>query len=188
MGQFSQWLLHEDQKGLFGYLYAIVLNAIFLALMALLLWPAGRAGVAWRFTKGYWVFWTVMIVTAALLTTFQRVFRLNASDRFNAYVVSGLAVSGIQQAGWSAYAALAVRDAADAASLWLTAALYLVGLLSCLVACAIVSAYYTGSIYRTANLPLSIATFALFSLWPAAGRTLYGWLFDLDGWFFNWPF
>jgi hypothetical protein len=32
MGEFSRWLLHEDRKELFDYLFAVVLNAVFLAL------------------------------------------------------------------------------------------------------------------------------------------------------------
>ena len=46
MGEFSKWLLHENQKELFDYLFAIVLNIIFLALTALLLWPLGRTTIA----------------------------------------------------------------------------------------------------------------------------------------------
>jgi len=60
MGQFSKWLLHEDQKELFDYLFAVVLNVSFLAITGLLLWPMGHAVLVWRFTKGYWVFYVVL--------------------------------------------------------------------------------------------------------------------------------
>lgn len=65
MGEFSKWLLHEDQKELFDYLFALVLNVVFVALIALLLWPLGRVNMAFRLAKGYWMFWTVLIVTSA---------------------------------------------------------------------------------------------------------------------------
>lgn len=53
MGEFSKWLLHEDQKELFDYLFALVLNTVFVGLTALLLRPMGRAMFALRLAKGY---------------------------------------------------------------------------------------------------------------------------------------
>jgi len=51
MGEFSKWLMHEDQKELFDYLFAIVLNIVFLAIIALLLWPLGKATTAFRLRR-----------------------------------------------------------------------------------------------------------------------------------------
>jgi hypothetical protein len=45
MGEFSKWLLHEDQKEWFDYLFALALNVVFVAITALL-WPLGRAMLA----------------------------------------------------------------------------------------------------------------------------------------------
>src|SRR5688572_13368749 len=112
MGQFSKWLLHEDQKEFFDYLFALVLNIVFVALTALLLWPLGKASLALRLGKAYWVFWTVLIVTSMLMVLAQRIFRMDLYSRYNAYVISGLAVSGFQQIGWSAYVAPLIRDSA----------------------------------------------------------------------------
>src|ERR671914_827547 len=109
MGEFAKWLLHEDQKELFDYLFANVLTIVFLALSALLLWPMGRTMMAVSLAKGYWVFWIVLILTAVILILFQRLFRLDMYSHFDAYVISGLVVSGFLQAGWSAFAALVVR-------------------------------------------------------------------------------
>ena len=190
MGEFSKWLLHEDQKDFFNYLFAVALNAVFLAVVALLLWPAGKAATALSLGRGYWAFWTLLIITSLLVGLWQRLFRVDMYSHPNAYIIVALVVSGLQQAGWSAFAALTVRDAAAGAPLWLAAALYFVGLLSCWVALQIVSAYYMGSIYRMSNLIIAIACFILFCVWPAAGRALFGWFFDfyarfLDpyGWF-----
>jgi len=192
MGEFSKWLLHEDQKELFDYLFAVVLNAVFLALVALLLWPMRKTGTALSLARGFWAFWTALILTSSLVALWQRLFRVDMYSHPNAYIIVALVVSGVIQTGWSAFAALTVGSAAAGASGWVAAVLYLAGLLACWVASQIVSAFYMGSIYRMTNLMLAPASFILFCVWPAAGRALFGWFFDfygrfLDpyGWFSN---
>jgi hypothetical protein len=64
MGEFAKWLLHEDQKELFDYLFAIVLNIAFLVLTALLLWSMGRATMVLSLAKAYWIFWTAVTLAA----------------------------------------------------------------------------------------------------------------------------
>ena len=179
MGQFSKWLLHEDQKELFDYLFALTLNILFLSLTALLLWPLGQVSLAWRLTKGYWVFYVVLFWTAILVLILQRRLRVDLYSHYDAYVISGLVVSGVIQAGWSAFAAVVVRAFTADASIWVDIVLYGVGVFSCYVACAIVGAFYMGSIYRFTNLLIAMATFVLFSIWPVAARVMYGWFFDL---------
>jgi hypothetical protein len=179
MREFSKWLLHEDQKEFFDYLFAIVLNAAFLALIALLLWPMGRAAMALQLAKGYWIFWTAVIVTACVLALLQRIFRLNLYDRFEAYVITGLIFSGFVQVGWSAFIAPVVHEFAAGAPIWMTIILYAVGVFSCWIACVIVAAFYMGSIYRLVNLALAALSFIVFSVWPNAGGTIYSWFFKL---------
>jgi hypothetical protein len=179
MGAITKWLLDDEQKWLFDYLFAVVLNAVFLALVALVLWPAGKAALTLSLTKAFWVFWVVVIETAVLLVLFRQIFRIDVETRFDAYVISALALSGFVQAGWSAFAALAVRQSAAGAPLWVAAVLYAVGVLSCFVAFQVVSAFYGGSIYRMVNVVLAHVTFVVFAVWPAAGRALYGWFFGL---------
>jgi hypothetical protein len=179
MGQFSKWLLHEDQKELFDYLFAVVLNVSFLAITVLLLWPMGHAVLAWRLTKGYWVFWVVLFWTAILLLILQRRLRVDMYSHYDAYVISGLVISGVLQAGWSAFAAIIVRDFTADASIWIDIVLYGVGVFSCYVACVIVAVFYMGSIYRFTNLLIALGTFVVFSIWPVAARGMYGWFFDL---------
>ena len=179
MGDFSRWLLHEDQKEFFDYLYALVLNAVFLAVAALILWPLDHATLALQLAKGYWVFWTVLIMTGALLVAGRRLFRVDIDSDFDAYVISALVVSGIVQAGWSAYAALAVEALVAGTPGWIAAILYSIGFVSCFVAYAAICAFYMGSLYRLINLGLALSTFAVFSVWPAAARAVYGWFFRL---------
>lgn len=178
MGAFSKWLLHEDQKEFFDYLFALVLNAVFLALIALLLWPMGRATMALQLAKGYWIFWTAVILISSILVVVQRIFRLDLDSHFDAYVISGLVVGGFLQVGWSAFLAPVLNTFTTDASIWVTIILYGVGLVSCYVACVIVAAFYMGAIYRFVNPILALVSFIVFSVWPAAGSVMYGWLFD----------
>ena len=179
MGQFSKWLLHEDQKELFDYLFAVVLNISFLAIAALILWPMDQTALIWRLTKGYWVFWVVLFWTAILLLILQRRLRVDMYSHYDAYVISGLVLSGLLQAGWSAFAALVVRDFTAGASTPVDIVLYGVGVFSSYVACVIVAAFYMGSIYRFTNLWIAMVSFVMFSIWPIAARVIYGWFFGL---------
>jgi hypothetical protein len=179
MGQFSKWLLHEDQKELFDYLFANVLNIVFLAVTALVLWPMGQAMTSWRLAKGYWVFCILLIWTAIILSLFQRIFRLDMDSHYDIYVITGLLVSGVLQVGWSAFAALTIHMSFATATVWIDVVLFIVGLFSSYAACALVSAFYMGSIYRMVNLVLALLSYIVFILWPTGARALYGWFFDL---------
>jgi len=179
MGVFARWLLHEDQKEWFDYFFALSLNAVFVAVIALLLWPFGKATVALSLGKAYWMFWTVLIVTSAVMVLAQRIFRMDLYSHYDAYVISGLIVSGFVQVGWSAYAASVVRSSAAEASIAVAIVLFIVGVISSWVASVIVGVYYMGSIYRTVNSLLGILSFVVFCVWPAAGLAIYGWFFDL---------
>lgn len=179
MGAFTKWLLHEDQKELFDHLYADVFNLVFIGITTLLFWLVGGLGFAVNLMKGYWVLWILLPTTATVLVLFQRVFRMDLYSRSNAYIISGIAVSGILQAGWSAFAALSVNEYVPRTPVWLTVMIYITGLISCYVTFGLVSAYFTGTLYRFVNLPLGAGMFALFSVWPTAAGVTYGWFFDL---------
>lgn len=179
MGQFAKWLLHEDQKEFFDYLVALVLNTVFLLLIALLLWPLGKAALAWKLTKAYWVFWTAVIAVSCVLALAQRVFKLDLYSRSNAYIIAGLAVSAFLQIGWSAYAAPVIDSSVADTSVWVMIILYVIGGVSAYVASVIVGAFYMGGLYRMVNAALAFLSFAVFSVWPAAGSALYGWFFNI---------
>lgn len=179
MGQFVSWLLRDEQRELFELLYAYVLNVVFLGLTALLLWPLGKGWLALSLAKGYWMFWIVLYVTALFLLLFRKIFRIDLETRLDAYVISAVVVGGLLQAGWSAFAALTARDFLADASVWVAAAIYFFGLLSCFVSVAIVSTQFTGQLYRPLNLGIAAGAFALFALWPWAARATYGWAIDL---------
>lgn len=174
MGEFSKWLMHEDRKEVFEILVAGAMNVIFLALIALLLWPLGRPGLAFHLAKGYVVLWVVVYVAALLVNRIQDFFRVNLYAHPDAYVLSNLGVSCFLQVGWSAYAALNVDSFAQGASVSMALTLYLVGALSCLVAFFAVSSFYQGHIYKFISLPLALIGFVVFSVWPALGRMVCG--------------
>jgi hypothetical protein len=181
MGEFGKWLLHEDRKELFEVLFACFLNVFFVVLLALLLWPFGKVWMAYSLAQGFGILWTVIYAAALLVGRVQGFFKVNLYDHPDAYVNSNLAVSCFVQAGWSAFAVLTVQRYAAGAPLWMIVSLYVVGLLSCLVAFFIVSSCYQGHIYRLISLPLALACFIVFSVWPASGRFIYGWFFNLLG-------
>lgn len=181
MGEISKWLLHEDQTDLFEVLVTVTLNIIFLALVALLLWPLGRPMLALRLAKGYGILWSVVFVSAVLVNRTQQFFRVNIYDHPDAYVNSNLAVSCLLQVGWSAFAALMVHRFVAGTPVWMASLLYLVGVLSCLGAFFAVSSFYRGHIYKLISLPLALLSFVVFSVWPASGRAIFGWFFDIYG-------
>lgn len=179
MGEFAKWLMHDEQKELFELLFAAAQNLLFVALAALILRPLGDASPALRFAKGGLVLWGVLCVTRVALAFVHRKLRVDMYSHFDAYVISCAVLGAFLQAGWSAFAALAVRDFASNANVWPAVVLYFVGLLSCYVAFNVVSAFYTGHIYRLINVVVALVGFALFCVWPTAARAAYGWFFRI---------
>ena len=178
MKQIIDRLMKEEQKDLFEIVFGVVVNLLFLALAALALWPLGRARLALTLAKGYVVFWLTVRVAVGVLAPVQRYFRVDLYERSNAYVISGLVVGGLLQAGWSAFAALTVRGLTADASDWTAVALCAVGALSCLAALYPVGAFFQGHIYRFTNFVVAPLTFAIFAAWPAAARAAFGWYFN----------
>ncbi len=171
------WLMRDEQQELYEFVFALTLNILFLSLIALLFWPLGRVGLVFRLAKGYGVFWLALYGTALIVVLFRRIFRVDMYSHADAYVISALIVSSILQAGWSAFAALAVHSFVLDAPGWLTIIVYFVGALSCYIAYMIVASFYTGHIYKLINFPLALVSFILFCLWRG-GRMLYGWFLN----------
>jgi hypothetical protein len=178
-GEIGKWLMHDEQKELFEILVACILNLVFLALITLLLRPLGRTMLVFLLAKGYGLLWVVIYVTFLLLYRIQWFFRVNIYDQPNAFVISNLAVSCSLQVGWSAFAARSVDGFVPGAPGWAVVILYLVGVLSCLIAFFAVSSFYQGHIYKLVSLPLALFSFIIFSMWPAGGRVIYRWFFGL---------
>lgn len=178
-GSISAWLLHEDQKELFEILVALVLTVVFLVLIAPLLWLMGTPVLMFQLAKGYGSLWIITMLTLALLHRLHRLFRIDLYHHADAYIISNLAISCILQTGWAAFAALRVQSVVVGPPSWMVIILYLIGFVSCLIAYFTVSSWYHGHIYRMISLPLALVSFVVFCVWPASGRVLYGWFFDL---------
>jgi hypothetical protein len=161
------------------FLIALALNLIFVALIAVLLWPLGKAMLALRLAKGYGIFWILTAITAVAVSQIQRFFRVDAYRHVDAYVVSNLSHGVFLLAGWSAFAVVTVRSFVAPAPLWVTAILWLVGIFSSVIAFTVITSFYRGGVYRVMNISLAIISFAVFALWPASGRAIFGWFFDL---------
>lgn len=179
MREWERWLLHEDQKELFEFLFAAALCLFFGGMAALALWPLGDAALALRFAKGGVVLWVVLFLTFVVLAFAHRKLRIDIYSHGNAYVISTAVVGAVMQTGWSAFAALAVQDFTQGAGTWASFILYFAGLVSCYVAYAVVSAFYTGQIYKLVNLAVALVSYVLFCLWPAGASAAFGWFFRL---------
>jgi hypothetical protein len=172
-------LLDRASAEAWQVIVAVALCLLFPAAAALALWPAGRAGVGLRLFKGFCVYWLVVLVVFVAAAWVQRRLRVDLYSHPDAFVVSNLLVSGVLMIGWTAFAALAAREAAAGAGPVLAAGLYLVGLLSGVVACQVLGSVYSGHVYKFACLLLACAGFVAFAVWPAAGRATFGRLFDI---------
>jgi hypothetical protein len=170
-----KFLLNRASVEAWQVIAAFALCLLLPALAALALWPTGMSGVGFRLLKGFGLFWVVVLVVYALAAWVQRRLRVDLYSHPDAFVVSNLLVSGLLMLGWTAFAALVTRDAA-ATGLWLKGVLYLLGLLSGIVACQVLGSFYSGHIYKFACLLVACAGFILFIAWPAAARAAFGWL------------
>ncbi|HEX5726741.1 MAG TPA: hypothetical protein VFX98_14795 [Longimicrobiaceae bacterium] len=155
----------------------IIVETVLLGVVVLLLWPLDRLALGILLAKGFGLFFLAICAVTVLLMLVHRIFRIDDDTHFDAYLLTNLAGSALLLVGWAAFAALAVRGAAAGAPVWKAAILWFLGLFTTSqMAFSLVSGFYSGSFYRTINLPLSAAVFLLFALWPAAAHFLFGWL------------
>lgn len=161
------------------FLIALALNLIFIALIALVLWPLGKTMLALRLLKGYGIFWILTALTAVAVYRIQRFCRVSADTHVDAYVISNLSHSVFLLAGWSAFAVVTVRSFVLATPFWMMAILWLSGIFSSVVAFTVITLFYRGSVYRVINISVSLISFVVFAVWPAIGLAIYGWFFDL---------
>lgn len=171
-----KWLIHDDQEELFNALVALVLNGVFLGVVALVTWPLDRLLLVSALARGYGALWVAVFALALLLTLFHRLLRMDLYHRYNGYVISTLVVSGLLQLGWTAFAALMAQSFSAGATGWQSIIFYLLGILSCWIAAQVIAASYSGTIYKLTNLALIPLGFLVFSLWPPARNLVLGWL------------
>ena len=156
------------------------LTLLFLGLSALVLWPFGKAGLSIHLAKGYGLFWVVLALISWVVALGYRLLQVETDPPSTTYVVTNLCVSAFLQGGWSAFAALTVRNHTGA-SAGTTIALWVVGFVSSYVGFAIAGVFYQGTLYKLVNAPLALVSYVVFALWPALGRAIYGWFFAIFG-------
>ena len=162
------------------FVVILIFNVIFVLVAALVLWAVGAWPMAGRLAKAYAVLWGAVCFAHMLMMMVHAILRVDLYSHADLYVYSNIAVGVLLLPAWSAYAALeAVCWARCCTSLWSAAAVYVVGFLASFVAWKVVCALYRGHLYQLVFLPVALASYLLFALWPAAGATLYDWLFNL---------
>ena len=170
----------DDCKTSWELIFVGGLTLLFLGLSALVLWPFGKVILTIHLAKGFGLFWVVLALTSWVIALAYRVFRVETDPPSTTYVVTNLCASAFLQAGWSAFAALTVRNLIGA-STGATVALWVVGFVSSYVGFAIAGAFYQGTLYKLVNAPLALLSYVIFAVWPAVPRAFYGWFFALFG-------
>ncbi len=165
------------RKAVTELLLAGAVNGFFFALLALVLWPMGKARLSAHLAGGFCVFAFVVCVVFVAGLVIQRVFRIEEDPPSNPYIILNLVLGAFLQLGWAAYAASAVTGLAAGASLWIAAVLYVVGIIASWLTTMVTGALYQGTLYKLVNALLSVAGYVLFAVWPGAGRALFGWAF-----------
>lgn len=156
--------------------WSLIWNLLILAVLAVLFLPMRRWGLLWEITRGFGYLWGALMIGAGLMTWLQRLLKVQDDPPTDAYLLTGAAVGVALLTGWGGFSALLVREAASGAPVWAAAILWFGGLLAAHGAFSVVSAVYIGSFYRYVNAPVALAAYALFAVWPAAARALFGWL------------
>ncbi|HEX2091366.1 MAG TPA: hypothetical protein VHG28_03150 [Longimicrobiaceae bacterium] len=161
------------------FTFLIVTVLALLGIITLLLWPLGHLPLAFTLAKGFGLYYLAVWVFFVVLLVIHRLFRIDDDSHFDVYLLTNLAAGALPMVGWTAFAALVVRDAAAGEPVWRAAILWFIGLFTCHMAYGVVATYYSGSFYKEINLPLAGLAFLLFAVWPVAARFLFGWFFNL---------
>jgi len=170
----------ENSKTSWELIVAGSLMLLLLGLSALLLWPFGKAGMTIHLAKGCGLFWVVLALTSWVIALIYRVLRVETDPPSTIYVITNVCVSAFLQAGWSAFTALTIRNQMGG-STGTTVALWVVGFLASFIGFAIANVFYQGTLYKLINAPLALLSYAVFTVWPAVPRALYGWFLGIFG-------
>lgn len=171
----------DNSKTSWELIVAGSLMLLLLGLSALLLWPFGKAGLTIHLAKGCGLFWVVLALASWMIARIYRVLRVETDPPSTMYVITNVCVSAFLQAGWSAFAALTVRNEMGGSMGTTTVALWVVGFVSSFVGFVITGVFYQGTLYKLINAPLALLGYTVFALWPASARTLYGWFLGIFG-------
>jgi len=176
MSRILQWLFDENQKDLYEIVVAFFINLLFLAVISLMFWPLQKLISLIKLAKGFGLLWILSSVIAVILVGFQRLFRLNIYNRVNLYILSTMSVNLLLQCGWAAFAALILQNDTAPNPLWIELIMHGIGLVSCLIAFWVVSAFYHPGAFKLLSLLIPILSFIVFSIWPGVVEKIFQWM------------
>lgn len=147
----------------------IALTLTFLAVMALLLWPAGHIALAGQFALGFVALWIATWVMSSFGRIVSRIFRMNVYDRANAYIIFHLACSGALILAWLAFIASTLHVALASFNNAGQIALVIAGAVAAYLGQSTITLFYQGTIYALAVFALAIAGYGVFVFWLLIG-------------------
>lgn len=137
----------------------------FLAVMALLLWPAGQIALAGQFALGFAALWLATMVLSAFGKIVSRLFRMNVYDRTHAYIAFHLVCSGALILAWVAFTASTLLAALASFNIAAQIALVLAGAVAVYLGQSIITLFYAGTIYALAVFALAVIGYGVFVIW-----------------------
>jgi hypothetical protein len=140
----------------------IAFTLAFLAVMALLLWPAGQLALAGQFALGFAVLWLATLAMSVFSKIVSRLFRMNVYDRANAYIAFHLVCSGALMLAWLAFTASTMHAALASFNIAAQIALVLAGALAVYLGQSTITLFYQGTIYALAVFALAVMGYGVF--------------------------
>lgn len=158
----------NTKEGLERNLIAIGLIAVFLVITGGLLWLFVPSLASWglwsNMALNFGKLWLAVIVGRGLGNIIIGLFRLNIYDSYKRLIGLNLLLTVPFMLGWAAFAAQwAASPVTNLASGFL---LYVLALLSCIVAHTLVISLTFGAIYRIVNFGVWVIGFIVFSFAP----------------------
>jgi hypothetical protein len=147
----------------------IALTLAFLAVMALLLWPAGQLALAGQFALGFAALWLATPALSAFGRMVSRLFRMNVYDRANAYIAFHLICSGALILAWVVYTASTLHAALASFNIAAQIALILAGAVAVYLGQSTITVFYAGTIYALAVFALAVVGYGGFVIWLLIG-------------------
>lgn len=164
----------KTKEGVERNLISIALIAIFLGVTGGLLWLFAPSQTPWALWSdmalNFGKLWLAVIIGRGLGNLIIGLFRLNIHDSYKRLIGLNLLLTVPLMLGWAAFAAQ--WAASPVTNLASAALLYVLALLSCIVAHSLVISLTFGYIYRIANFWAWVIGFAVFALAPVGMKLI----------------
>jgi hypothetical protein len=154
----------KDELENIGILAGVTLA--FLVFSSVLTLIIGRFEFTWGLTKGFAVLWLALFIVPSVQNFFLRLIRSNMYEKSGIYVGSNLLFTSLFCLIWVSFIVLLVQLNFSNLGWLALILLYGLGLLSSYVGFGVVTAFYTGTLYRMVALILTILAYGLFCIRP----------------------